>query len=546
MLQFRTLAAGLVLALVALPAAAGEGLPAGAVARLGATQVEGGTRAAVVHIAYSPDGTRIATCGKDATLRLWDSATGKEVRHWNDFPDALVTTTFSPDSRRLAAADVSGAIRVFDCAAPKAERELKGPPVPAALGWTRDGRTLVASGRGGQVHGWTAGAKDVAFALYKGQDKEGSFAALAPDSRLVIASTGGIFPGVGGSIIQVVHATEGRLVVAVDLWEPDDRSDQIVQTVCWTAALSPDSKYLATSQSVQTKAVRTMVAKSKVRLWEIATGKEVCALENLRVAPSLMAFSPDGRYLAYTTADGVSRGRIWGEYYVVLVDMLTRTELGRLQPDQGTLTCLAFSPTGKTFVTAGTEPGAVIWDFTRFLVRVPNTAKQPVADLAEEEVASFWNDLGTDDAARAYRAQAKLIVGGAGVTAFLKDKLHPAAAVDGKQIEKWIEDLDSEQFAVRQKATVKLAQVGALAETYLHKAQQGKISQEFRRRIELLVQKIDRTAPSSSDLQMVRALTVLERQATPAAREVVAVVAGGALEARLTQQAQAALERWAK
>lgn len=545
MVRCQYLAAGLLIVLIVPPVPAGDGVPSGAVARLVPAPVSEGASAVLVCLAYSPDGKHLVTCGKDATVRLWEMATGKEVRLWKGFAEPMMTAAFAPDGRRLATADVAGLIRIFDCTAAKVERELKGPPVPATLGWTRDGRTLLAAGRSGQVMGWTGEERDVAYGLFKGQDKEGSFAALAPDSRLLIASAGGIYPGVGGSLLHIVQAAQGRPVRSVDLWEPDERTtEQVVQTVCWTASLSPDSKYLATSQSVQTKAVRTTVARNKVRLWELETGKEALTLENLRVAPHQLVFAPDGRYLAYTTADGISRGRIWGEFYIVLFDTLTRTELGRLQPDQGTLTCLAFSPSGKTFATAGSEPGAVVWDFTRFQGRTPVTPVKLAADVPADELALLWADLGAEDAAKAYRAQAKLITGGSGVAVFLKEQVRPVPPVDSKQIEQWIEDLDNEQFAVRQKATVKLAQAGTLAETHLHKAQQGKISQEFRRRLDLLVQKIERTAPSAKELQMVRALTVLERLATPAAREVLAVIADGAPEARLTQQARQALERW--
>jgi WD40 repeat protein len=547
-------AAGLLLTLVAepLPAddkpnapAPDDPLPPGALARLGTSRGSFGHRQPVTHLAFTSDGANLVTGSKDGTVRLWETATGKELRLWTAFKEVVVAVAVSPDGQAVAAADAAGAVRVMSRATGKVLRELKGPPL-AVLAWAPDGKTLVASGRGGQVSLWT-GDTQAAYSLYAGRQREGSFIVLAPDGQLLASSQHGSFPGVGGPVLQVRQAAGGRQVAEINLAEPSGPAEPSAQTICWAAAFSLDGKYLATSQSLRTPsgAIRITVSNHKLRLWEVATGKEVLSAENVRAAASHLAFSPDGRHLIYGTADALSRkGRIAGEPYLVFLDALTGGELGRLQPDMGTLSSIAFSPTGKTFASAGTDHTVLVWDFTPFQKSTPKFGRSTSKNLGAEEIPSLWAELAGADAGKAYQALSRLVQGGDSVVAYLKNELRPVPLVDAKLLGAWIGELDSDQYPLRQRATANLAKAGALAEVPLRKALEGKISQEFRRRLELLVQKIDRAVPSPQELQMARALTVLERTATPAARDLLSAVANGAPEARLTRQARLALERW--
>src|SRR5262249_16134240 len=127
---------------------------------------------------------------------------------------------------------------------------------------------------------------------------------------------------------------------------------------------------------------------------------------------------------------------------------------------------------------------------------------------------------------------------------YLQEKLRPAQPADAKRIARLIADLDDQRFETRTKASDELAQLGEPAEQALKKVLADKPSLELRQRGEALLQQL-----ATSHLERareLRAIEVLDHISTAAARQLLQKLAGGAAEARLTQDAKAALERMAK
>src|SRR5205814_2094127 len=110
-------------------------------------------------------------------------------------------------------------------------------------------------------------------------------------------------------------------------------------------AFSPDGKLLASSGYADT-----------IRLWDVATGKEVRRLERLQKEiwnrdGYCVGFSPDGRMIASAEADGIF---LWE---------VSTGELRRpLKGHQGFVYHVAFSAGGKVLLSSGTDTTALAWN----------------------------------------------------------------------------------------------------------------------------------------------------------------------------------------
>ena len=155
----------------------------------------------------------------------------------------------------------------------------------------------------------------------------------------------------------------------------------------------------------------------------------------------------------------------------------------------------------------------------------------------------WWQDL-AGDAPRAHRALWGLINVPAQAVPLLGERLRPAAALQADELKNLVQDLNSSQFARREAASRRLAEIGEEADPTLRQALATQPSAETRRRLERILSG-QRPIPSPELLRSLRALQVLEAIGDEPARRVLSKLAEGASGSPLTREAQAALDRLA-
>src|SRR5262249_41069762 len=147
--------------------------------------------------------------------------------------------------------------------------------------------------------------------------------------------------------------------------------------------------------------------------------------------------------------------------------------------------------------------------------------------LTPRRLDALWSILGGEDAPKAYQTIWTLIEGHEQSVSFLRNQLRPVAPIDPHHLARLIADLDHRRWAVREKATRELGQLGELAEPALRQAWKGRLSAETRKRIGELLEKQEGQVFSRQEVRVFRALEVLELVGTKEAREAVERLAQG-------------------
>jgi hypothetical protein len=200
---------------------------------------------------------------------------------------------------------------------------------------------------------------------------------------------------------------------------------------------------------------------------------------------------------------------------------------------------LAFTPDGKKLLSGSLDTTGLVW-------KMPALPEPQQARLTPAELAERWDHLASANAKDAYQAIAALAAAPGQAVPFLGEKLRPAVAPDPKLVARLIADLDSENFAARQKATAALEKHAELVVPQLRAALKGQPALEVAQRLEKLLHSIASQPLPSERLRELRAVEALECIATPSARTVLQPLGRGAPEARLTREARAALRRLGK
>jgi RNA polymerase sigma factor (sigma-70 family) len=348
----------------------GDPLPAGALARLGTVRWRHG--GLVDFVAFLPEGNQVLSAGEDRAIRLWDFATGKEIRHFgpctppppgaDGFTDdygrlGFVAVTLSADGKTVAASFDQPVIQLWDVATGKelpsiSLKDRGGPAGCLALAPTAP--HLAAATPDGKVTiwNWKTGAVVRSFVRFDPNKDEqllttNGHLTYCPDGKGLLAVTAGVGRG---------------LNPCLTLWDPDTGKERVkigLDNIPFVGApaLSPDGKLVAMGSE-----------QGPIKVWDLTTGKLHCSLESDASPPGeILLFRDGGKKLLVLSAGLIrqwdvaagAKGRVLGQVPQPGSDLPLRG---------GGLCCMALSPDGTTIALG--DDGNVI----RFFDLVRNKA----------------------------------------------------------------------------------------------------------------------------------------------------------------------------
>jgi WD40 repeat protein len=265
-----------------------------------------GHQGGVEAVVFLPDGKTRVSAGRDCTLRLWETATGRPVRHhrvpagtpdthgwfapdgstlaWRDgkrvsqmnvgagkplhsveFPEAVYFFAVSPDGKLLAAYGRDRTLRIVDRATGKVVREFgRYPELVSRLAFAPDGRTLAVA-----VEDDTIRLEDTTT----GEQREMLRFPTMPTAFVFSPEGKTLTVALADNSLVLVEVASGKERLALGMAE---RAGQL--------AYSPDGKLLAVGSEA-----------GAIQLWELATGKEVCRVGGApgrRLVPGLRGGRP--------------------------------------------------------------------------------------------------------------------------------------------------------------------------------------------------------------------------------------------------------------
>jgi WD40 repeat protein len=228
-------------------------------------------QANVYRAIFSPDGSRIVTCGPDNLAHIFDVATGREIIPPLRHEAEVETIAFSRAGDRLATGSPDGHARIWDATTGKLLQSVRYTQGILSAEFTPDGKTILTVGRSpdDQAHLWNIATGKPLMVFGTGQV---NCAALSADGKKIVTGEHDGFD----RMACLWDVQTGKLLA---------RSERLPGEVMFVA-LSPDGAKFAAATS------------GYVRAWDAQTGKALTEPLGDHVSfMHIVRFSPDGKYL---------------------------------------------------------------------------------------------------------------------------------------------------------------------------------------------------------------------------------------------------------
>jgi len=323
------------------------------------TTLEGHTRG-VNYVLFSPDGTTLASGSGDGTVKLWEVASEENITTFEgNWTSDYYSIAFSTDRVILAAGSEDGTVRLWDIATGETIATLEGHTQRSThTAFSPDGKKLFSTSYDKTLRLWDLDTKKNIITL---RNRSASSAAFSPDGTILASATEDEIKLLDiatqnvatirhmSSVLSVTFSpnstslASGTVSGAVLLWHV--ASGERIATFernwgdIYSVSFSPDGTTLASGSW------------NEINLWNVVTGDNIATLKGPEWVNSV-AYSPDGTMLASGARQNIVR--LW--------DVATGDNIATLEGHTEDVRTVSFSPDG-TMLASGSQDGTVrLWD----------------------------------------------------------------------------------------------------------------------------------------------------------------------------------------
>ena len=287
----------------------------------------------VSSVTFSPDGNTLASGSWDNSIKLWNPATGEEIRTLIGHSDSVLSVVISPNGKTLASGSRDNTIRLWNPATGEQILTLQGGSnLVRSIAISPDGKILASGSLNNTIQLWNLATGEKIRTLVEHSSRFNSLLALVNTAYSVSFSPDGktLASGSYDNTIKLWNLATGEEI----------RTLQGHSSPVYSVAISPDGKTLVSGSADNT-----------VKLWNLATGEEIRTFKGHSDEVNSVAISPDGKSIASGSRDKTIK--LWN----LATGKLIRTLFGHSE----SVRSVAFSPDGRTLASGSDDTTIKIW-----------------------------------------------------------------------------------------------------------------------------------------------------------------------------------------